>query len=116
MQHIVDSLQRPVEEHAVDELDSHLPKPPKYITPSTIQSILEHPDDDAILKKLVDAADAPLEDFDPGVLTQELLNLGIYQKTDADGRPQHAGGNITEGTYAGTQAAITQLYARIERR
>lgn len=41
-------------------------------------------------------------DIDPGVFDNEMVKL--------------ADGDVTKGTYTGTQAALTHAYARIERR
>lgn len=45
----------------------------------------------------------PLKSFNKGIFGKELVDLGI-----ADG------GNITEGTYGGTQLALTEIYDRVE--
>lgn len=63
--------------------------------------------------------DVPFSDIDPGVFNSELVKLKIYAKPDQKNlaqKPQLGGGNIEEGTYAGTQAALTHAYSRIERR
>jgi hypothetical protein len=109
------------ETETVTELDPGLPKPPAYVPAADPKAILQHPDEADFLKEVVPVADAPLQDFDPGILSEELLNLDIYQKVDAAASQgpkdsKYAGGNITEGTYAGTQAALTQIYSRIEQR
>lgn len=103
------------------ELDPSLPKPPAYVPAADPKAILQHPEETEFFRKVVPVGEAPLQDFDPGVLTSELLNLNIYEKVDnaASHGPKnskYAGGNITEGTYAGTQAALTQIYGRIEQR
>ncbi|KAF6827115.1 lipoxygenase 1 [Colletotrichum plurivorum] len=59
-----------------------------------------------------------LLDFDPGVFDNELLKQGICARLDQDdfGKSARPGkGRITEGTYEGTQAAITHAYQKIER-
>ncbi|KAI1862623.1 uncharacterized protein JN550_010148 [Neoarthrinium moseri] len=106
--------------HLLASLNPRLPKPPSYLPIANPKAILQHPDEGNFFKKIVQAAEAPIQDYDPGVLTQELLSLGIYQRVNSQSAhtpagTDYAGGNIVEGTYAGTQAAITQIYARIER-
>ncbi|KAF4984881.1 hypothetical protein FZEAL_34 [Fusarium zealandicum] len=62
--------------------------------------------------------DVPFADIDPGVFNNELVRLKIYAKPVANNlskKPELGGGNIEEGTYAGTQAALTHAYGRIER-
>lgn len=106
----------------VSSLNPNLPKPPpSYAVPVPPHTILKHPEEQDLFKRIIGIHEAPLQDFDPGVLSEELLNLGIYGKVDprrAHGRDgfEYANGNIEEGTYAGTQAAITQVYSRIEQR
>lgn len=94
-----------------------LPAPPPYTPRVDVKAIFQHDDEETFLSKLPDRIqDAPLPSFDPGVLNNELLNLSIYQKVDPNDptKTKDAGGNITKGTYAGTQVALTQLYSRIE--
>ncbi|KAH6655409.1 lipoxygenase [Truncatella angustata] len=103
----------------VSRLNSNLPIPPAHLRLALPHSILSHPNEDQFLKTLVGVKDAPLADFDPGVLSEELLNLGISGRVDAEKAHtrdgfEYEGGNIEEGTYAGTQAALTQVYSRIE--
>lgn len=96
-----------------------LPAPPPYTPRVDVKAIFQHDDEETFLSKLPDRIqDAPLPSFDPGVLNNELLNLSIYQKVDPNDptKTKDAGGNITKGTYAGTQVALTQLYSRIEQR
>lgn len=96
-----------------------LPAPPPYTPHVDVKAIFKHDDEEEFLSSLPsNIADAPLPSFDPGVLNNELLNLSIYQKLDPDDprKTQDAGGNITKGTYSGTQVALTQLYSRIEQR
>ncbi|KAH7131670.1 lipoxygenase [Dactylonectria estremocensis] len=62
--------------------------------------------------------DVAFTDIDPGVFNTELVRLNLYVQPNADDptqEPVDAGGNIEEGTYAGTQAALTHAYGRIER-
>lgn len=67
----------------------------------------------------ISVGDVPFADIDPGVFNSELVKLKIYAKPDQKNlaqKPELGGGNIEEGTYAGTQAALTHAYSRIERR
>ncbi|KAI8652571.1 Manganese lipoxygenase [Fusarium keratoplasticum] len=86
------------------------------------------PKPDAILKQpsleerkkdaSIGVQDVPFADIDPGVFNSELVKLKIYAKPDQKNlaqKPELGGGNIEEGTYAGTQAALTHAYSRIER-
>lgn len=84
------------------------------------EEILKQPSLDARKKDLaVDINDVPFTDIDPGVFNGELVKLGLYVKPNAkrlEAEPTPGNGNITEGTYSGTQAALTHAYGRIERR
>lgn len=105
----------------VSNLKADLPGPVSYAAEANRTNLLEHPNETELFGKIVEAAKASLGDFDPGVLSEELLNLGISGRLDpeqAHGRDgfQCGDGNIEEGTYAGTQAALTQVYSRIEQR
>ncbi|KAK6082808.1 lipoxygenase 1 [Seiridium cupressi] len=126
------------EAHPISSLNANLPKPPSYASLPRPADILKHPDEIELFKKIVGIAEAPLEDFDPGVLslfwefTGSRLSVSALEtwvftpdNSSSSGRvdPEKAhtregfkydGGNIKEGTYAGTQAAVTQLYSRIE--
>lgn len=102
-------------------LNADLPQPPSYAAATNHKTILEHSDETDLFKKIIEVAKAPLEDFDPGVFSEELINLGIVGRVDpekAHGQDgfQAGDGNIEEGTYAGTQAALTQVYSLIEQR
>ncbi|KAK3368294.1 lipoxygenase [Podospora didyma] len=90
-------------------LDANLP------TPS--QAAAARPTDRTILKYLCEKEyfaqlapqavdEVPGPSFDPGVFDNELLNLKLYSTADT--------ATIVEGTYMGTQVALTQVYARIE--
>lgn len=94
-----------------------LPTPPPYTPRADVNAIFDHEKEEKFLSTLpTKIEDASLPSYDPGVLNNELLNLSIYQKLDPDDptKTEDAGGNITKGTYAGTQVALTQLYSRIE--
>lgn len=60
----------------------------------------------------------PLQHWDKGVFSLELLDQDITPVTvthDKDGRKlQFPKGQVTRGTYVGTQMAITEMYNRIE--
>lgn len=60
----------------------------------------------------------PLQHWDKGVFSLELLDQGITPVTvtyGKDGRKlQFPKGQVKRGTYAGTQMAITEIYNRIE--
>lgn len=64
--------------------------------------------------------DLPLQSFNAGIFVKELVNLNIVPPTDSKvvapskQDPKEPDGNITEGTYAGTQLALTDMYARVE--
>ena len=82
-------------------------------------SILEHESEEEFLSKLPTSVhQAPLPSYDLGVLGNELVDLKLYCRVDPDDptKTVDAGGNITQGTYAGTQVALTQVYAQIEQR
>lgn len=96
-----------------------LPAPPPSTPRVNVKAILEHDDEEKFLSALPGAIkDALLPSFDPGVFNNELLNLNIYRKLDPTdpAKSEDAGGNITRGTYAGTQVALTEVYSRIEQR
>ena len=69
-----------------------------------------------------DIAKAPLKSWDKAVFASELVSLNIVPPVDpvrvgqekAD-RSNVGNGQVEEGTYAGTQLALTELYDRIER-
>lgn len=113
---------RSKEDHGViGELESRLPKPSPEQCLLDVGRLLRHPDEKDVLKGIVPIRHAPLHDFDAGVLSEELLNLKIFDIVDhsapaGPNNTKYAGGNIKEGTYAGTQAALTHIYSRIERR
>lgn len=95
---------------------SALPTPPSYVTRPDPNKILEQPVDTD--EKIVpDVRDFSFHDIDPGIFNTELINEKLYVKGDINGEktPEYQGGNVTLGSYSGTQAAITQIYDRIER-
>ena len=64
--------------------------------------------------------DAQLTAWDAGVFNQELVQLKIapivsdLTKPDLPTQSEENDGDIQEGTWAGTQLALTELYSRIE--
>ncbi len=65
--------------------------------------------------------DAPLETWDAGVFNQELVALKTAPKsnhlasTEFTTTSEENEGQISEGTWAGTQLALTEMYSRIEK-
>lgn len=100
-------------------LNADLPvRPPNAPPVPKPDEILKHPSLDARKKELqIGIKDVPFADIDPGVFNRQLVKLKLYAKPN----PKHleqplvlGGGNITEGTYCGTQAVLTHAYSRIE--
>ncbi|KAL6408082.1 lipoxygenase [Ilyonectria robusta] len=101
-------------------LDADLPvRPPNAPPVPKPDKILKHPSLDAREKELqISIRDVPFVDIDPGVFNRELVKLKLYAKPNPkhlEQPPALGGGNITEGTYSGTQAALIHAYSRIER-
>lgn len=101
-------------------LNPNLPVPPAKVaaTIPSQRSILKHRPEKEFFADLAPESvkDAPLPSFDPGIFDNEMLKLKLYPKIDP-GNPSLIGepeGNIREGTYMGTQVALTQAYSRIE--
>ncbi|KAF7557089.1 hypothetical protein G7Z17_g908 [Cylindrodendrum hubeiense] len=96
-----------------------LPVPPSNAPDvSTPEEILKQPSLEDKKGLNVGIKDVAFTDIDPGVFNSELVKLKLYVKPNADDpskKPKVGGGNIEEGTYAGTQAALTHAYSRIER-
>lgn len=65
---------------------------------------------------------APFKAWDRGVFAHELVSLRLVQVIDgvASEKPteivEEPKGQIEEGTWGGTQLALTDMYSRIERR
>lgn len=66
---------------------------------------------------------ATLKSWDSGVFAQELVTMKIVQVIDGVASPEtpteiveEPKGQMTEGTWGGTQLALTDMYSRIERR
>ncbi|KAM7202572.1 putative lipoxygenase [Naviculisporaceae sp. PSN 640] len=78
-------------------------------------SILKHIPEKEFLAQIApkDVKNAPIPSYDPGVFDNELLKLKLYA-TVKDGKVKEPEGNITKGTYLGTQVALTQAYSKIE--
>ena len=98
----------------MSSITAELPAPPPYVEVAPPPSaILEQPSIDEKKAKLErDIGDEPFVDIDPGVFDNELLRQKLYTKA---GDSDEMDGDIKEGSYAGTQAAVTHLYRRIER-
>ncbi|KAK3297158.1 lipoxygenase [Chaetomium fimeti] len=103
-------------------LNPNLPAPPPKLAAErpNQQTILKHlPETKYLAQTLPDAVeDVPLPSFDPGVFDNEIMKQKLYPSVDPQdpssvGEPE---GNIVEGTYVGTQVALTQAYSRIEQR
>jgi len=100
--------------------DPKLPQPPSAVLANrpTQNSILRLPSEKEFAAQLAPGKvkDAPLPSYDPGVFDNELLQLKLYPTLDPDDptNVREPEGNIHEGTYMGTQVALTQAYSRIE--
>lgn len=101
-------------------MDSNLPTPPlsTAATRPTQQTILKHPSEKEFFAQVAPKSveHALLPSFDPGIFDNELLKMKLYPTVDPEnplkvGEPE---GNIVQGTYLGTQLALTQAYARVE--
>lgn len=85
--------------------------------------ILEHPSRDELYKGVPEnVKDYRLKQWDKGVFSLELLNLSITPPTlniydgVVSGHLKIPSGQVKEGTYSGTQLALTEMFSRIERR
>lgn len=85
--------------------------------------ILEHPSQDELFKSVPeDVKDYRLKHWNKGVFSLELLNLSITPTTlkidngVVSGHPKIPSGQVKEGTYSGTQLALTEMFSRIEKR
>ncbi|KAI1332662.1 lipoxygenase [Xylariaceae sp. FL0255] len=87
--------------------------------------LLTHPDRSKFFNSIEEnPAKLPLQRFDPGVFNQELFDEKLYSvfpKKATYGmigtvlpRSVWAGGQVKAGTYQGTQAAISEIYERME--
>jgi hypothetical protein len=101
-------------------LDPNLPVPPPNMAAHrpTQRTILQHlPENDFFDQTAPESVgDVPLPSFDPGVFDNELMKLKLYPNIDPQDPSivREPEGNIVEGTYTGTQVALTQAYSRIE--
>lgn len=101
---------------------SNLPTPPSHVAAARpdLRAILKHPSEKEYFAQIAPEAveNAPLPSFDPGVFNNELLKLKLYPTFDPEDPTlvKEPEGNIVEGTYMGTQLALTEAYSRIERR
>ena len=66
---------------------------------------------------------AALKSWDSGVFTQELVSQRLVQSISGAADPDEPtkvedpeGNQLEEGTWGGTQLALTDMYSRIERR
>lgn len=85
--------------------------------------ILEHPSQVELYKGVPeDVKDYSLKHWDKGVFSLELLNLSITPATlnvydgVVSGHLKIPSGQVKEGTYSGTQLALTEMFSRIEKR
>lgn len=85
--------------------------------------ILEHPSEDDLFQAVPeDVKDYRLKHWDKGVFSLELLNLSITPPTVnifdgvVSGHIEIPAGQVKEGTYSGTQLALTEMFSRIEKR
>lgn len=101
-------------------LDPNLPKPPPQLAAKVPRqrTILKHLPERDYLDQTApgSVADIPLPSYDPGVFDNELMKLKLYPTIDPHDPSlvQEPEGKIVEGTYMGTQVAVTQAYSRIE--
>lgn len=99
--------------------DPVLPVPPPGAKHASLSSIFDHEAEEDFLKKLPErVGDALLSSYDPGVLGNELVDQKLYSHADPEdpSKAVHAGGKIVQGSYGGTQVALTQVYSQIEQR
>lgn len=85
--------------------------------------ILQHPSEDDLFQGVPkDVKDYRLKHWDKGVFSLELLNLSITPPTVdisdgvVSGHIKIPPGQVKEGTYSGTQLALTEMFSRIEKR
>ncbi len=103
-------------------LDQSLPRPPAQVEANrpSQRSILQHLTEKGFLAHHSPEAigDVSLPSFDPGVFDNEMMKQKLYPTIDPENPSviREPEGNIREGTYVGTQIALTQAYSRIEQR
>jgi hypothetical protein len=101
-------------------LHPNLPRPPPKLAARhpTQHSILRHLPEQAYFEQTAPegVGDIPLPSFDPGVFDNEMHRLKLYPTLDPEDPSlvREPEGNITQGSYIGTQIALTQAYSRIE--
>jgi hypothetical protein len=101
-------------------LDPNLPVPPPEVATRrpNQRTILKHlPEKEFFAQSAPESVgDVPLPSFDPGIFDNELMKLKLYPNIDPQDPSivREPEGNIVEGTYMGTQVALTQAYSRIE--
>lgn len=101
-------------------LDPNLPVPPPEVAARrpNQRTILKHlPEKEFFAQSAPESVgDFPLPSFDPGIFDNELMKLKLYPNIDPQDPSlvREPEGNIVEGTYMGTQVALTQAYSRIE--
>lgn len=85
--------------------------------------ILEHPSEADLFQAVPeDVKDYRLKHWDKGIFSLELLNLSITPPTVnifdgvVSGLIEIPAGQVKEGTYSGTQLALTEMFSRIEKR
>lgn len=84
---------------------------------------VEVPNFDSIAPKIPGAeedipekvADYKLKRWDAGIFAQELVKEDLAPRVAEEGKLRVNDGQIEEGTYGGTQLALTEMYDRIER-
>ena len=104
MSHLLDKLRVFIEElHPLAVIYDQTKPTPRQSLPSNI-------------------AEAPLKSWDKAVFASELVNLNIVPplnpvKVDQKKADESnvGDGQVQEGTYSGTQLALTEMYDRIER-
>ena len=103
-------------------LDPSLPAPTLKWAANrpTQRSILRHLGEKELLAQAApkSVADIPLFSFDPGVFDNEMMKQKLSPTLDPKDPSvvREPEGNIREGSYSGTQIALTQAYSRIEQR
>jgi hypothetical protein len=101
-------------------LDPNLPTPPARLAANrpSQKTILKHLTEKKYFAQTApdSVGDVPLPSFDPGIFDNEMMKMKLYPTLDPRDPSvvREPEGNIVEGTYLGTQVALTQAYSRIE--
>lgn len=107
-----------IHKHPVPDLHLPVPTATQAASRPDKKTILKHPGKKDFLKQIVpeSVGDCPLPSFDPGIFHSELLDLKLYPEVDPNDPKniKEPEGNVREGTYLGTQLALTQAYERVE--